>query len=166
MTRAPLSDADAAARLNETLREWAAQWHASSFVGEIEHQDQPDDRGHFHWLIRLKGDERDVITLWLSLRQRTVFAETELMPAPEESVEALYRYLLVKNHDLRELHLAIGPEAGIYLVTQVPIHELTIERMDELVGATVTYVDEMFPTVMSMGLPSLYRRRRPRQSTL
>jgi hypothetical protein len=166
VTRAPLSDADAAARLNETLREWAAQWHASSFVGEIEHQDQPDDRGHFHWLIRLKGDERDVITLWLSLRQRTVFAETELMPAPEESVEALYRYLLVKNHDLRELHLAIGPEAGIYLVTQVPIHELTIERMDELVGATVTYVDEMFPTVMSMGLPSLYRRRRPRQSTL
>jgi pyrroline-5-carboxylate reductase len=112
----------------------------------------PDDRGHFHWLIRLKGEERDVITLWLSLRQRTVFAETELMPAPEENVEALYRYLLVKNHELRELHLAIGPEAGIYLVTQVPIGELTVERMDELVGATVTYVDDMFPTVMSMGL--------------
>jgi hypothetical protein len=113
-------------------------------------------------LIRLKGDERDVITLWLSLRQRTVFAETELMPAPEENIEALYRYLRVKNHELRELHLAIGPEAGIYLVTQVPIQELNVERMDELVGATVTYVDEMFPTVMSMGLASVYRRRRPR----
>ena len=162
MTRAPLSDADAAARLSATLGEWEQQWHASSFVGEIEHQDLPDDRGHFHWLIRLKGEERDVITLWLSLRQRTVFVETELMPAPEENVEALYRYLLVKNHELRELHLAIGPEAGIYLVTQVPIGELTVERMDELVGATVTYVDDMFPTVMSMGLPSMYRRRRAR----
>jgi len=144
------------------LGEWATQWHASSFVGEIEHQDVPDDRGHFHWLIRLKGEERDVITLWLSLRQRTVFVETELMPAPEENVEALYRYLLVKNHELRELHLAIGSEAGIYLVTQVPIGELTTERMDELVGATVTYVDDMFPTVMSMGLPSIYRRRHAR----
>jgi hypothetical protein len=162
VTRAPLSDADAAARLSATLGEWEQQWHASSFVGEIEHQDLPDDRGHFHWLIRLKGEERDVITLWLSLRQRTVFVETELMPAPEENVEALYRYLLVKNHELRELHLAIGPEAGIYLVTQVPIGELTVERMDELVGATVTYVDDMFPTVMSMGLPSMYRRRRAR----
>lgn len=162
MTRAPLSDADAAARLSTTLSEWEQQWHASSFVGEIEHQDLPDDRGHFHWLIRLRGEERDVITLWLSLRQRTVFVETELMPAPEENVEALYRYLLVKNHELRELHLAIGPEAGIYLVTQVPIGELTVERMDELVGATVTYVDDMFPTVMSMGLPSMYRRRRAR----
>jgi hypothetical protein len=162
VTRAPLSDGDAAARLTEALTEWASQWHASSFVGEIEHQDVPDDRGRFHWLIRLKGDERDVITLWLSLRQRTVFAETELMPAPDENIEELYRYLLTKNHDLRELHVAIGPEAGIYLVTQVPIGELTVERMDELVGATVTYVDDMFPTVMSMGLPSIYRRRRAR----
>jgi len=162
VTRAPLSDADAAARLSATLGEWEQQWQASSFVGQIEHQELPDDRGHFHWLIRLKGEERDVITLWLSLRQRTVFVETELMPAPEENAEALYRYLLVKNHELRELHLAIGPEAGIYLVTQVPVGELTVERMDELVGATVTYVDDMFPTVMTMGLPSMYRRRRAR----
>ena len=159
MTRAPLSDAGAAARLNETLREWAAQWHASSFLGHVEHQALPDDKGHYHWLIRLKGEEKDVITVWLSLRQRSVHVETELMPAPEERREELYRYLLVKNHELRELHLAIGPEEGIYLVTQIPIQELTAERLDELVGATVHYVDEIFPTAMSMGLGSVYRRR-------
>ena len=162
MTRAPLSDADAATTLNETLQEWAREWTAGSHVGSAEHQDLPDDRGHYHWLIRLKGDEKDVITMWLSLRQRTVFVETELMPAPEENLETLYRFLLVKNHELRELHLAIGPEAGIYLVAQVPVGELDVARMDELAGATLTYVDEMYPTVMTMGLPSLYRRRRPR----
>ena len=162
MTRAPLSDADAATTLNETLQEWAREWTAGSHVGSVEHQELPDDRGHFHWLIRLKGDEKDVITMWLSLRQRTVFVETELMPAPEEDLETLYRFLLVKNHELRELHLAIGPEAGIYLVAQVPVGELDVARMDELAGATLTYVDEMYPTVMTMGLPSLYRRRRPR----
>jgi hypothetical protein len=160
VTRAPLSDADAASRLDETLKEWSALWHASSFVGEIEHQVLPDDKGHFHWLIRLRGEEKDVITLWLSLRQRTVYAETELMPAPEENREELYRYLMVKNHELRELHLALGPEAGIYLVAQIPINELTVERLDELVGATVTYVDEIYPTAMTMGLGSVYRRRK------
>jgi Putative bacterial sensory transduction regulator len=159
VTRAPLSDADAAQRLDATLREWSVQWHASSFVGEIEHQELPDDRGHFHWLIRLKGEERDVITLWLSLRQRTVFVETEVMPAPEERKEELYKYLLVKNHELRELHLALGPEDGIYLVAQIPVNELTSERLDEVVGATLTYVDEIFPTAMTMGYGSVYRRR-------
>jgi len=162
VTRAPLGDADAATRLDETLQSWATLWHASSFVGQIEHQPLPDDKGHFHWLIRLKGDEKDVITLWLSLRQRSVHVETELMPAPEERREELYHFLMVKNHELRELHLAIGPEDGIYLVTQVPILELTIERLDELVGATLTYVDELFPTAMSMGLGSVYHRRKAR----
>jgi hypothetical protein len=162
VSRAPLSDDHAAARLDETLHQWAELWDENAFVGQIEHQTIPDDKGHFHWLIRLKGEERDVITLWLSLRQRTVFAETQLMPAPDEHREELYHFLMVKNHELRELHLAIGPEDGIYLVAQVPVNELTIERMDELVGATVHYVDEIFPTAMTMGLPSVYRRRPPR----
>ena len=65
----------------------------------------------------------------------------------------------MKNADLRDLHLAIGPEEGIYLVAQVPIGEVTLARLDELVGAAVHYVDEIFPTAMSLGLASLYRRR-------
>ncbi len=93
------------------MSSWARQWRASALLG-VEHQPLPDDRGHFHWLIRLKGDEKDVITLWLSLRQRTVHVETEVTPAPEENRETLYRYLLVKNAELRELHLAIGPRTG------------------------------------------------------
>jgi hypothetical protein len=56
--------------------------------------------------------------------------------------------------------LAIGPEDGIYLMAQIPILEMTVERLDEIVGATLIYVEEIYPTAMSMGLPSLYRRRK------
>ncbi len=159
MTSAPLGDGGDAERLDATLQAWAQQWHTSGLLGDVEHRDEPDDRGHFHWLLRLHGEEKHVITIWLSLRQRTVHFETEVMPAPEENREALFRYLLVKNADLYGLHLAIGPEEGIYLITSVPTGELTVDRLDELVGATVTYVDEIFPTAMSMGLASMYRRR-------
>lgn len=159
MTRAPLGDAHSARELDEIVSTWAQQWRASALLG-VEHQTLPDDRGHFHWLIRLKGEEKDVITLWLSLRQRTVHVETEVTPAPEENRETLFRYLLVKNAELRELHLAIGPEDGIYLMAQIPIRELTKERLDEVVGATLTYVEEIYPTAMTIGLSSLYRRRR------
>jgi hypothetical protein len=159
LTRAPLGDADSARHLDATVNSWAKEWHASALLG-VEHQELPDDRGHYHWLIRLKGEEKDVITLWLSLRQRTVHVETEVTPAPEENRETLYRYLLNKNAELRELHLAIGPEAGIYLMAQIPILEVTTERLDEVVGATLTYVEEIYPTAMTMGLPSLYRRRK------
>jgi len=158
VTRAPLGDAGSAGRLDETIQSWSQQWSASSLLG-IEHQASPDDRGHFHWLIRLKGEEKDVITLWLSLRQRSVHVETELMPAPEENREALLRFFLVKNAELRDVHFAIGPEESIYLMTQIPINEVDVERLDELVGATLTYIDEIYPTAMTLGLPTLYRRR-------
>ena len=128
-------------------------------MGEVEHQPQSDDRGHYHWLVRVRAEEKTYVTVWLSLRQRTVHVETEVMPAPEENREELYRYLLTRNADLREVHLAIGPEAGIYLMAAVPVGELDLARLDELVGATLTYVDEVYPTAMSMGLPALYRRR-------
>ncbi|MGD0055424.1 MAG: type III secretion system chaperone [Acidimicrobiales bacterium] len=159
MTSAPIADGDAPERFNEVVTSWARQWREGGMLGEVEHQHAPDDKGHWHWLIRLHGDEKDVITIWLSLRQRTVHVETELMPAPEENHEELYRFMLVKNAELRLVHLAIGPEAGIYLMSEVPVGDLGVERLDELVGATMTYVDEIFPTAMTMGYGSLYRRR-------
>jgi len=81
------------------------------------------------------------------------------MPAPEENREALLRFFLVKNAELRDVHFAIGPEESIYLMTQIPINEVDVERLDELVGATLTYIDEIYPTAMTLGLPTLYRRR-------
>jgi hypothetical protein len=157
VTRAPLGDADSAQRLDDEIQSWAQQW-SGTLLG-VEHQTSLDDHGHYHWLIRLKGEEKPVITLWLALRQRSVHVETELMPAPEENREALLRFLLVKNAELREVHFAIGPEEGIYLMTQIPINEVDVDRLDELVGATLTYVDEIYPTAMTLGLPALYRRR-------
>jgi hypothetical protein len=156
---APISSDEAPHELDAVVSEWRRLWIESGMVGDVEHASHPDDKGHYHWMIRLRGDEKDVIALWLTLRQRTVFFESQVMPAPEENHEALYKYLLVKNADLRELHLAIGPEQGIYLVGQIPAGEVTLARLDELVGATLHYVDEIYPTAMSMGLASLYRRR-------
>jgi hypothetical protein len=158
--RAPIGASNAPEELDAVIREWERLWHANGLVADVEHASHSDNKGQYHWMIRLRGDEKDVIALWLTLRQRTVHFETQVMPAPEEQFETLYKYLLVKNAELRDLHLAIGPEEGIYLLTQVPIGEVTLERLDEIVGATMHYVDEIFPTAMSMGLASLSRRRR------
>lgn len=154
-----MRDDGAVERLDAVVRTWVDQWRAGGQVGEVEHRPEPDPRGHYHWLVRVRAGEKQIVTIWLALRQRTVHVETEVTPAPEENREELYRYLLTRNADLREVHLAIGPEAGIYLVAAVPVGEVDVARLDELVGATVTYLDEIYPTAMSLGLPALYRRR-------
>ena len=161
MSRAPLGDARDESRVSEIVALWSGSWeHASSLLG-VEHQSSPDDRGHYHWLVRLRGEERDVVTVWLALRQRSVHVECEITPAPEQNVEGIYRYVLAKNAEMRELHVALGPEAGLYLVTHVPINEFTSERLDELMGAALLTVDELYPTIMMSGFA--WFRRRPRR---
>jgi hypothetical protein len=152
---APLRGEDDQARIHELLVAATAAWGS-----ELEHQSVPDERGHWHWLVRQRGEERDHITIWFSLRQRSVRVECEVIPAPDHGHEAIYQYCLTRNAEIRELHLALGPERGIYLVAHVPAGDLDAARLDELVGACATYVDEMFPTLMSMAFPGQYRRRR------
>ena len=160
MDRFPITDADAATRLDERLRAWARTFTEEGHVVTIDHHPAADPTGHYHWLVRLRGEEKDVITVWVSLRQRSVHLETEVVPAPEMGEEALYRYALVRNADLRSVHLAIGPESALYLVTALPLGELTHERLDEVMAAVVIYVDELYPTMMTLGFPWYRRRRR------
>jgi hypothetical protein len=160
VTKTPIARADSPERIDAVLREWSEEWFASGALAAIESTGTADERGQHRWLLRLRGEEKEFITLWLTLRQRTVHVEAQLMPAPEAEVAEVYRYLMAKNADLYELHLALGPESAIYLVGRVPADEVTKERLDEICGAALHYVDEIYPTAMSMGLPSMYRRRR------
>jgi hypothetical protein len=155
----PIVEPDAL-RVESLLRAWSDEAVGNGTLVALESTGQLDDRGQFRWLVRLAGEEKEFITLWLTLRQRTIHIEVQLMPAPEEHIEEVYRYLLTKNADLYGLHVALGPEAAIYLMGRIPVGELSNDRMDELCGAALTYVDEIFPTAMSMGLSSMYRRRR------
>jgi hypothetical protein len=156
----PIADEHAASRLDALLRTWSEQWFASGVLRALDTTGEADERGQHRWLLRLAGEEKEFVTLWLTLRQRTVHLEAQVMPAPEERVEEVYRFLLAKNADLYGLHLALGPESAIYLVGRVPVGEMNSERLDELCGAALHYTDEIFPTAMTMGMGSLYRRRR------
>jgi hypothetical protein len=160
----PIADNDAAARLDAILTEWSGEWLATGSLAALEGDPAPSS-GPPRWLLRLRGDEKEFVTLWLTLRQRTVHVEVQLMPAPEESVADVFRFLLTKNADLHELHVALGPENAVYLVGRVPVGEISSVRLDEICGAALHYVDEIYPTAVAMGLPSMSRRRRRTSSS-
>ena len=61
-------------------------------------------------MVRLAGDDKANFTVWFDLRQRTLHAETQLLPAPEENPGPLYEYLLRANEALRGVAVSIGPE--------------------------------------------------------
>ena len=113
------------------------------------------------WYLRLKGEEKEFVTVWLTLRQRTLRHEAQFMPAPETNIEATWLYLLKRNADLMGMAFALGDEDAGYLVGRVPGSRIDDDELDRIVGASLAYTDECFPTAMTLGYECRYRRRPP-----
>ena len=124
-----------------------------------ERQDVTDRTASHRWYLRFKGDEKDFITVWLTLRQRTLHHEAQFMPAPEENVAAVLEYLMRRNTELYGMAFCLGTEDAVYLVGKVPASQVDDDELDRIAGSSILYVDDHFPTAMTLGHPSVYRRR-------
>ncbi len=156
---ASIASEDDLRRCRQAMDRWAADRLAEEGdVVAVEH-----DEGGLRWLVRLKGDEKDFVTVGLTIRQRTLHHEAPGMPAPETNTAQVFEYLLRKNAGLYQIRFALGPEDAVYLVGEVPVSEVNDEVLDRIVGSSVAYIDMYFPTAMQIGFEGMYKRRRPRR---
>lgn len=145
------------AACSKIVERWAAARLAEDgAVVAVDYQPDADT-----WYLRLRGEEKDFVTVWLTIRQRTVYHETQVMPAPETNVRETYEYLLRRNADIHQMRFALGPEEAVYLVGEVPVTEVNEDELDRIIGSSLAYVDDVFPTAMTIGFAGRYRRRRP-----
>ena len=148
--RATDDDLDALGRL---ITAWAtSERETNELVLAVDQL--PMDR---RWFVRMKGDEKQVTTVWLTLRERTLHFETQFMPAPEENREALFEYLLRLNNRLFAVRFAIGEEDAVYLVGQLPWSAVDEDELDRILGAAYQYTEQYFRPAMRLGYASKFR---------
>jgi hypothetical protein len=154
---ADIASPEERAACDAVIERWAAARLAEGgAVVAVDHQPEAG-----RWYLRLRGDEKDFVTVWLTVRQRTVHHEAQVMPAPEVNVGATFEYLLRRNADLHQMRFALGAEDAVYVVGEIPVTAVCDEELDRIVGSSLAYVDAYFPTAMSIGFAGKYRRRRP-----
>ncbi len=158
MPVADIAGPDEHARCRACIESWACQRLAEG--GALVAADSQPDASR--WYLRLAGEEKEFITVWLTIRQRTLHHEAQVMPAPETNPGDTFEYLLRRNADFHQMRFALGPEDAVYLVGEVPLRLVDDDELDRIVGASFAYVDEVFPTAMSIGFAGQYRRRRRR----
>lgn len=162
MPRMELPGEDVVDAVVARIDAWAARElsPAGSFgLVAAEHEAVTDRTASHRWYLRFRGEEKDFITVWLTLRQRTLHHEAQFMPAPEANEEQVLRYLMRRNAELYAMAFCLGPEDAIYLVGRVPVALVDDDELDRIAGSSLVYVDDHFPTAMSLGHPRLYRRR-------
>ena len=153
-----MDDPPASAEQIESFRSLIDEWIASEartneLLAHVEWV--PEDR---RWLVRMRGEDKAVITVWLTLRQRTLHYETYFMPAPEENVAACYEYLLRANARLFAMRFAVGAEDAVYLVGQMPLAAVDEPEIDRIVGSAYAYSEQYFVPAMRIGYQSQFRR--------
>jgi len=138
----------------DLIQRWAEhERETNPLVAAIDHEAELR-----RWYIRLRGEEKSIITVWLTLRQRTLHYETYFMPAPEENLEACFEYLLRANTKLFGMRFAIGLEDAVYLVGQMPLSAIDHPELDRIVGSAYAYSEQYFAPAMTIGYESKFRR--------
>lgn len=135
------------------IEAWLARLREDSPVVAAVDRD-PDAR---RWYLRLRGEVRDAITIWLTLGEYTCTHETYVMPAPAERAGELYEFLLRRNRNLYGMAFAIGEEDAIYLCGHIPLPALSDEELDRVVGSVYAYVEQWFVPAMRIGFASVFR---------
>jgi hypothetical protein len=108
------------------------------------------------WYVRMRGDDKEFTTVWLTLGQRTLRYETYVMPAPEENAVELYEYLLRRNDSLVGAHFSIGDEEAVFLRGELPLAALNEEELDRIVGTIYAYVERYFRSALRIGFASRF----------
>lgn len=133
---------------------WAGRELADNPVVEaVERAPRSEGR---RWFLRIRGEEKDVYTVWLTLRQRTLHYETYVMPAPEENHAQLYEHLLRRNQGLTGLAFVIGIEDAVFLQGSLPVHAVSDDELDRILGSFYAYVEQCFRPALRIGFASRF----------
>ncbi len=117
------------------------------------------DRGdgdETRWYVRLRGEEKDFTTIWLTLRQRTLSYETYVMPAPEDNAGELYEQLLRRNERLVGAHFSIGIEDAVFLRGELPLRLVDEAELDRVIGTLFGIVEQTFQALLRIGFASRF----------
>jgi hypothetical protein len=112
--------------------------------------------GERRWFVRVRGEQKDVFSIWFHLGQRTLHYETYVMPAPEENHAQFYEHLLRRNLKLYGAAFAIGDEEAIFLVGQLDNDCIDDGELDRVLGSLYLWVEQFFRPALRIGFASRF----------
>jgi hypothetical protein len=146
-------DSASLADLERRIDEWLGELDA--LHEHILAVDRGDD-DHIRWYVRMRGEEKDYTTVWLTLGQRTLRYETYVMPAPEENEGDLFEHLLRRNDDLVGAHFSVGFEDAIYLRGELATTHVSKGEVDRILGTLYAQVEICFRALVRIGFASRF----------
>lgn len=117
-----------------------------------------DSTGEGSFVVTLPGSHKLKTLCNLIVGEHSLRIEAFVMRQPDENREQLWAYLLQHNARMYGVAFSIDGVGDVYLVGRVPLHAVTPDELDRLLGAVLTYADESFDPMLEIGFGSAIRR--------
>lgn len=138
------------------ITEWLHGFAEGSELFEAIDRGAPTESNEPRWYVRLRGEAKEHITIWLTLGQRTLRYEAYVLPAPHENVAAVYENALRRNDRLVGAHFAIGVEDALFLRGELLLSALNEAELDRVIGSLYQYVESAFPSLIRLAFASRF----------
>lgn len=140
-----MTDAGAAARsvIEAALTERELEWERT---------------GDSSYVVTLPGTHKLKTTVNLIIGAHALRIEAFVMRQPDERREQLWAFLLQHNARMYGVAFSIDAVGDVYLTGRTPLHAVTADEIDRLLGSILTYADENFDTMLEIGFESSIRR--------
>ncbi|WP_028938312.1 YbjN domain-containing protein [Pseudonocardia spinosispora] len=121
---------------------------------ELEYQ----RHGAGRFLVTVPGTARLQTPTWLIVSTHALLVGAFVCRQPDEAHEDVYRFMLRRNAKLYGVHYALDKVGDIHLVGRTPLHAVTADEIDRLLGQVLEAADGDFNTFLRLGFASSIRR--------
>jgi Putative bacterial sensory transduction regulator len=128
----------------------------ASALADMEVDHHRREPGQF--LVTLPGTNRLQTNCWLVARDHSLFVQAFVCRQPDENHAGVYRFLLQRNARLYGVHYTLDRIGDIHLVGRVPLHAVTPDELDRVLGQVLEAADGDFNTLLELGFASSIRR--------
>jgi hypothetical protein len=108
--------------------------------------------------VVLPGERKLQTTCRLEIGKHALGIHAFVARNPDENHEGVYRWLLEHNLKMFGVGFAVDAAGDIYLDGRLPLHAVTEEELDRLLGAVLSYSDDSFNTILELGFASSIRK--------
>jgi Putative bacterial sensory transduction regulator len=106
--------------------------------------------------VELPGDRKLKTSCSLAVREHSLVVNAFVARRPDENQQGVYRWLLERNARLSGV--AIDTNGDIYLVGRLPLHAVTPDELDRLLGVVLDTADSSFNPILELGFAESIRR--------
>jgi hypothetical protein len=114
--------------------------------------------GDHSYVVTLPGAHKLKTVCNLIAGEHSLRIEAFVMRQPDENRERLWAWLLQRNARMYGVAFAIDDVGDVYLVGRAPLHAITADELDRLLGSVLTYADESFDPMLEIGFGTAIRR--------